>query len=239
MELLQTNPPMTSSLGLGGRSSSRRRWTAVPGVAEPFAVKCFIGELTCISLMAMEIHFSDTGGRRESVEQIDPGPSLEEIIRSMQQHLRCSATASGEGSDVVYARSRGNGTDGLCGGVESTRGGVTVTDTSLLSQTVYTAPWTYDSATDGIYGDNDASECEEIPLPVLTREMLRRHTNAENEYANTRSMDRVKLQVSEILVTSGGWSPHQYVICTEIQRLQYKTSYEQHEVNVVCVVREV
>jgi len=171
----------------------------VPGVAEPFAVKCFIGELTCISLMAMEIHFSDTGGRRESVEQIDPGPSLEEIIRSMQQHLRCS----GDGSNVVYARSRGNGTDGLCGGVESTPlGGVT--DISLLSQTVYTAPWTYDTATDGIYGDNDASECEEIPLPVLTREMLRRHTNAENEYASNR--DRVKLQVSEILVTSGSWT---------------------------------
>ena len=185
----------------------------MPGVAEPFAVKCFIGELTCISLMAMEIHFSDTGGRREPVEQIDRGPSLEEIIRSMQQHLRCS----GEGSNVVYARSRGNGTDGLCGGVESTRGGVT--DTSLLSQTVYTAPWTYDSTTDGIYGDNDASECEEIPLPVLTREMLRRHTNAESEYAR----DRAQLQVSEILVTSGGWSPHKYVICTDIQRLKRHT----------------
>lgn len=152
----------------------------MPGVAEPFAVKCFVSEITCISLMAMEIHFSDTGGRRESVEQIDPGPSLDEIIMSMQQHLRCS----GEASDVVYARSRGNGTDGLCGGVDSTRG--CVIDTSLLSHTVYTAPWTYDSATDGIYGDNDASECEEIPLPVLTREMLRRHTDAENKYASNR-----------------------------------------------------
>lgn len=176
---------MTSSLTWRTQLQDAGR---VFGVAEPSAVKCLVDKLMCISLMALEIHFSDTGGRRESLEQMDSGPSLEDIIVSMQHHLRCSV----EGSDVVYDRSRGNGAGGIGRGFNAESGGVT--DASQLSQTVYTAPWTYANTTDGIYGDGDASECDEVPLPVLTREMLRRHTYAENECTVT---DADHVQVCE------------------------------------------
>ena len=127
----------------------------------------------CISLKEMEIQLSDMSTYREAMEDMDTGPSLEDIIVSMQQHLRCAGEDNG--GDVVYQRSRGN---------EAARTAVGgVTPTPQLSHTVYTAPWTYARNADGIYGDDDASECDEVPLPVLTREILRRHTNAKAEYA--------------------------------------------------------
>ena len=154
--------------------------------AESSAVKCLVGKLMSISLKEMEIQLSDISIYREAKEEMDTGPSLEDVIVSMQQHLRCAGEENI--GDVVYQRSRGNGAaPAAAGGVTSTpraaAGGVT--HTPQLSQTVYTAPWTYANNTDGIYGDDDASECDEAPLPVLTREILRRHINAkaESEYA--------------------------------------------------------
>ena len=152
--------------------------------AESYAVKCLVGKLMSSSLKEMEIQLSDISIYREAKEEMDTGPSLEDIIVSMQQHLRCAGEENI--GDVVYQRSRGNGAArAAVGGVTPTPraavGGVT--PTPQLSHTVYTAPWTYANNTDGIYGDDDASEYDEAPMPVLTREILRRHINAKGEAA--------------------------------------------------------
>ena len=168
--------------------------------AESSAVKCLVGKLMSISLKEMEIQLSDISIYREAKEEMDTGPSLEDIIVSMQQHLRCAAEENI--GDVVYQRSRGNGAArAAVGGVTPTPraavGGVT--STPQLSHTVYTAPWTYANNTDGIYGNCDASECDEAPLPVLTREILRRHTNAKPEYAEVETdQDTCQEQVGEV-----------------------------------------